>query len=158
MSEFIDVLRIEAEEREAIHANHESSRPLSEDYELIGLVGEAEFSRAYHQPMDLNRRAGGDGRIDFVIPLAYTVDVKTARKAYNLIEERGKIEADIYVLAQYIEDGRKAKMLGWEWGSVLVKAPYKDFGHGIINHYIPREQLRPMSDLERRIMHLKVSI
>ena len=152
---FIDFLQNEANVRERIHANHASSRPLSKNYDFVGLAGEAEFMRIFRQPMDTDRKPGGDSKIDFTVPLKFTVDVKTARKALNLIVEVGEVEADIYVLASFSDKDQTAELLGWEWGKILKKAPSKDFGYGIINHYIPRENLRPIDELIEKVMYLK---
>lgn len=154
MDELDELLQREAERREQAHASDPDSRPLSKDYELIGLIGEAEFARTYRQPLDLSGRSRGDGGIDFMVPLAYTVDVKTFRNPLHLIEKQGRIVADIYVLADYSDKTRKATLLKWEWGRVLRQAPVRDFGHGILNHYIACERLRPMSELTHRIMRL----
>lgn len=139
-----------------LHAGQKSNRPLSEGYELVGLVGQIEFARVYHQPVDFERRPAGDGGIDFTVPLAFTVDVKCARTPNNLLVEEGKISADLYVLAEYLESEHRAKLLGWEYGLIVAKAPKKDFGYGVINHYIARGKLRDMDELGRRIMHLTV--
>jgi hypothetical protein len=140
-----------AERRAAIHAGHASSRPLSDGYENVGLAGEVAFGMFCGQCPDFSERPGGDKGIDFVVPLLYTVDVKTARNAGNLIHEAGKkMPADIYVLAEYGEDGA-ASLVGWEWRQRLMAAPTKDFGYGIVNHYIQRTALRPMGDMARRI-------
>ena len=141
----------EAQGRHEAHKDHASSRPLSEDYELIGLLGEVEFGKLTGQMVDLERRLDGDKGVDFVVPLNFTVDVKTARKAFHLIHEVGKGFADIYVLAQYDDGTKGVELIGWEWGAVLARAPEKDFGYGIRNHYIPADKLRPMSELVRRI-------
>ncbi len=107
-------------------------------------------------PLNLKRRPGGDGGIDFVIPLAFTVDVKCFRKAFNLIQEVGKVAADIYVLAEFSDARCRADLVGWEYGSILAKAPVKAFSDANIQtHYIARAALRPMRDLGRRIMRLK---
>ena len=55
---------------------------------------------------------------------------------------------DIYVLADYNEGN--SILLGWEWGKTLIQAPTKDFGYGVINHYIPAEDLRPISTIKER--------
>lgn len=157
MSEQLDpneLLMIEANARHELHADHPSHRPLSDGYELVGLIGEAEFARVFKLPLDLNRRPNGDGRVDFIVPFRITVDVKTARKANNLIEEQGKVSCDIYVLAEYFDEDKRADLLGWEKGEVLARAPVRDFGKGILNHYIPRERLRPIPDLLKRVMRL----
>ena len=154
MTDLLDRLFAEfAEERARLHAEHASSRPLSDGYELVGLKGEAEFQRVFNVPMDLNPRSGGDAGVDFVVPLRTTVDVKCARKAFNLIQEQGKVGgADIYVLAQYHDETQHAELLGWAWKAELLRAPVRDFGKGIVNHFIERQDLRSIASLHDRIM------
>lgn len=147
-------LATEAAKRAALHASHASSRPLSDGYEEIGLRGEVAFGQFCGQCPDFTKRPGGDGGVDFVVPLLYTVDVKSARKANYLIHEAGKeMPADIYVLSEVI-DGQ-ASLVGWEWKSRLERAPARDFGHGIVNHHIAREQLRPMRELGERVWRVR---
>lgn len=151
-----DLLKAEADARHALHLGHTTSRPLSKDYELVGLAGEKEFAIQFNQPMDWGRKPKGDGGVDFVIPIRFTVDVKTARAAYNLIVERGKVAADIYVLAEYTDGPpTNAHLWGWAFKGEVLSAPVRDFGYGITNHYIPRDSLRPMGELRERVMHLK---
>lgn len=138
-----------ASERQSLHKDHATSRPLSEGYEDVGMAGEVAFGRFSGLMPDLERRPGGDGGTDFDLPVVFTVDVKTARKAGHLIHEVGKRFADIYVLAEYDDGDKTACLVGWAWGIALRAAPTKDFGYGIVNHYIPRENLRPMGDLKR---------
>jgi hypothetical protein len=144
-------LSSEAQARSALHQSQTSNRPLSEASELIGLIGEFEFGRVTGRMPDLEHRPNGDGGFDFVVSLRFTVDVKTAERPFNLIHEQGKPFADIYVLAQYVPDSQRAPLLGWEWGANLRAAPVRDFGHGVFNHYIPRERLRPMAELLKRM-------
>ena len=139
-----------AEEREAIHRNHTSSRPLSKNYEYIGLKGEAQFSKEFGLDLDVKLRPGGDKGSDFLTTLG-SIDVKTARKAYNLIVEKNKVDADIYVLAQYDDSIDKAILLGWAIKDQVLDAPAKDFGYNIINHYIPKSKLMPMDSLKNFI-------
>jgi hypothetical protein len=146
---FLEIIKNESDERHESHKNHASSRPLSEDYELIGLLGEVEFAKKTGVMLDLERKLGGDAGIDFIVPLAFSVDVKTARKPFHLIHEKGKKFADIYVLAGI--DGDDVTLIGWEFGKVLEKSPAKDFGYGIINHYIPASKLKKMDELYKRM-------
>jgi len=153
-------IKQEAQDRHDLHEGQDSHRPLSENYELVGLKGEAEFARMFMMERDRDLRPGGDMGIDFHIHLdtdteirRFSVDVKTARKTGNLIiEQKQKHDADIYVLAKYDDDTESATLLGWEWGKTLRQAPVKDFGHGVINHYIPRRNLRPISELKKRFV------
>lgn len=157
-----DPIRQHAIERERLHANHASSRPLSSDYELLGMRGEQAFCAMFGGEVDLTLRPGGDGGTDHILTIwgyvgsvkravRVPVDVKTARKPYNLIVERGKVRPNhIYILAQYIDADDRAVLLGWEWGDVVMAAPCKDFGYGVINHYIPRAKISPMERLKRR--------
>jgi hypothetical protein len=135
-----------AARRHALHENHPTHRPLSDGYEEVGLAGEAAFAAATGLEIDTEDRPGGDAGRDFILPL--TIDVKTARKAFNLIVEVGHVNSDIYVLAEF-KDG-KAEMVGWAWGKELRSRPTRDFGHGVNNHFIPREELRPMGPLLRK--------
>ena len=146
-------LALEAEQRTKLHEGEAGQRKMSENYDLVGMAGEAEFSRLTGVALNWHRGKGGDNGIDFVVPLRFTVGIKTARKPYYLICEEDKIVADIYVLAQYFDDGR-AELLGWTYGHVLKRAPLKDFG-GIMNRAIRCEDLKPMSELLERIMRLR---
>jgi len=155
-NEFLSLqLNEAANSRADVHADHASSRPLSEGYEGVGIAGEWAFAQFCGLMPDLERKPGGDKGIDFVVPLFFTVDVKTARKAGNLIHEQGKPFADIFILAEYDDDAKAAQLVGWEWGAKLRIAPTKDFGYGVINHYIPRAQLRNMRDLRKYIRIIK---
>lgn len=136
-----NTIRTIANQRVSLHAQHSSCRPLSEDYEYVGLLGEVRFAETLNLSVDLSTRPKGDNGIDFYTPIG-TIDVKTARKAYNLIVEKGKVFADIYVLAQYADD--KVAFLGWEHGDEIKQCPTRDFGYGIINHYKPVSQLKHM--------------
>jgi hypothetical protein len=134
-------------DRENIHKNHKSSRPLSINYEYIGLLGEYQFAVEFGFDVDEELRPEGDRGKDFISPLG-KIDVKTARKAYNLIVEVGKVDSDIFVLAQYFDESDKVKLLGWATREEVLDAPSKDFGYGIINHYIPKRGLKPISELK----------
>jgi hypothetical protein len=136
-----------ASSREAIHRSHASSRPLSVNYEYIGLLGEACFAEEMGLELDRTARPGGDKGVDFITPLG-TIDVKTARKAYNLIHEQGKAIANILVLAQYDDSTDSITFLGWEYGTVVTSRPTRDFGYRVINHFIPVKSLKPMESLK----------
>ena len=147
--------KIEAASRTAAHDGLSSQRKLSEGFEIVGVFGEIEFALQAGLPLPLDQNILSDGGVDFVAPLRFTVDVKTARKAFNLIQEVGKIAADIYVLAEFDGESERARLVGWEWGAALRQAPTRDFGHGIVNHYIPASSLRPMAELFDRIVRVR---
>jgi len=142
------------EDRTAIHEGQSSQRILSENHDAVGMAGEWAFGELSGLWPDTEERPGGDGGKDFALPLRFTVDIKTARKPYNLIHEQGKPFADIFILAQYDEETGKANPIGWQWGAALKKAPTKDFGYGVINHYIPADKLKPIEELQSRIIKL----
>jgi len=137
-------------EREDVHKDHASSRPLSKDYEYVGMVGEAQFAKEFNFKLDKELRPEGDGGKDFSCSLG-TIDVKTARKAFNLIVEEGHVRADIHILAQYNENKETATLLGWAYKKEVLDAPKKDFGYGVINHYIPKNKLRSIESLKQKI-------
>jgi len=136
-----------ANDRETLHKYHESSRPLSKNYEYVGLKGESQFAKEFGFKIDKTLRPSGDNGKDFETKIGI-IDVKTARNAYNLIVEEGKVVSDIYVLAKYIDDTDTVELLGWEYKKEILKAPTRDFGYGIINHYIPKNKLRSLKSLE----------
>lgn|SRR5258708_11901480 len=120
----------------------DSTRELSEGYEEVGVLGELAFAQIAGLEIDSNTYKGGDNGVDFVVPL--TIDVKTARKPFNLIVEEGKVKSLIYILYGMVD---KPYPVGWEWGINIKNAPTKDFGYGVINHYIPAQQLKPVNEL-----------
>ena len=142
-----DLLKI-AEQRSKTHVGHASQRVLSEDYNLIGVSGEFAFADKFNLQVDDSIKPSGDKGVDFVLDLSFTVDVKTAKLPYNLLLEVGKPVVDIYVLADYNKGN--STLLGWEWRKILSLAPSKDFGYGVINHYISALDLRPMEELYER--------
>lgn len=140
-------LKDEAQARHDLHKDQASHRPLSKGYEYVGLRGEDEFAERLGTSLDWTRRPGGDKGVDFVIA-DITIDVKTARKAYNLIVEKGKVWADIYVLAGYSDEDDSVFFWGWELGHNMLRRPLKRFHEdGPLNHYLPRTGLKSMGDL-----------
>ena len=147
MLEEVDLTEI-ADKRSGSHKGHESQRILGENHDLVGVSGEAIFAKYFGLKINDDIKPEGDDGIDFLLGLNFSVDVKTARKPFNLLLEVGKPVADIYVLAEY-NDGAQ-NLLGWEWGMNLSQAPTRDFGYGVINHYIPAEELRSLDELLNR--------
>jgi hypothetical protein len=135
-----------AAQRARIHASHTSSRPLSPDYELVGVAGEAAFAQEFGLKVDATARPEGDGGVDFTLPIG-TVDVKTYRLPYHLLRETDKPHADILVLAAFDDTTGEAHLIGWEWDSVMRQCPTRDFGYGIVSHYKAAEELKPISEL-----------
>ena len=141
-----------AQEREFLHRNHKSSRPLSLNYEYIGLKGEAKFAEEFGMLVDTNARPAGDKGTDFSSVIG-SIDIKTARKAWNLIVEEGKVLSEVYVLAKYTDQTDEIELLGWEYKDKILNSPKIDFGYGIINHYISSKKLKPMSHLKNAIFN-----
>jgi hypothetical protein len=136
---------------EAVHADHASSRPLSDGYEAVGKAGEVALGRHMGWEVNWSVLPGGDGRVDFMVSGAggVTVDVKTARKPFNLLREVDKPHANILVLAGYafVDGHHVVTLYGWERDAAMLREPVKDFGYGIDNHYLPRARLRDMATL-----------
>jgi hypothetical protein len=142
----LDFLNKEAEARRKRNCEKPSERPLSDNYHLVGMVGEWEFGKLCGKMPDFAVKDFGDGGCDFVVSLRFTVDVKTTR-GNRLLLEKGKPLADIYVLAKYDDETSTAKILGWEWGKILQAQPPFDTGRGIINHCLEAVKLRPIDEL-----------
>ncbi len=152
--------------RNAVFAGLARNRPLSNNYEGVGLEGEFEFGRFCGLMPRMKPGRGGDGGYDFELPVVFTVDVKTSRKADVLLVESGKVKADIYVLAKYDDEetickddgelvGTAASLLGWCWSTHVKSKPPVDTGRGIVNHAIPVEELRPMEELQKMMGKVK---
>lgn len=138
-----------ARKRSEIHNKHSSQRKLSKDYDLVGLSGERQFSMEFGGELDVTIKAEGDSGIDFTSDGVGTVDVKTYRKAYNLLREERKEHATVLVLAQYNEANHGAELLGWEYSESLLDCPKKDFGYGVVNHYKHASKLKPIAELKK---------
>jgi hypothetical protein len=140
-----------APDRAAAHVGDPTTRALSPNFNEVGMAGEFAFGEFCGLWPDTSLSRNGDGGHDFTVPLMFRVDVKTFRLPRCLLVEVGKPICDIYVLAGYDDETRKAELLGWEWGATVAKAPTHDFGRGVVSHYIPADELRNMSELQRRI-------
>ena len=42
----------------------------------------------------------------------------------------------------------EAYLIGWEWDSEMVKCSTKDFGYGIVSHYVAAKELREIKGFE----------
>jgi len=137
------------------------SDPNVED--IIGVAGEQAFANRYGIKIDESIRPDGDNHIDFKLQYVdgfdvkqLTIDVKTAKKPFNLLIKDWEIDkcADILILAKYNDD-KSVELLGWEYKSIMKKQPTKVFSSlGINNYYKSREQLRPMSELDKIMKHM----
>lgn len=149
-----DDLVEEARARRRLHDGWRLHQPLSPNGDLIGLRGEEALAATFGLSIDLVRRPFGDGGADNVLVLdgkPYRVDVKCARKPVYLLVPIGKVQPrTIYVLARYDDRFDTASLLGWQWGTVIAKMPTRDFGYGVVNHYIARGELRDIGELMER--------
>lgn len=154
-------LEVAAFNRHELHKDRKSSRPLSKDYELVGLAGEAALAKFAGSALDLSLRPGGDKGKDATItlmtdsgPRTFTVDVKTARKPANILVEVGKVRADIFIIAQYYEMTGTASLLAWQWGSVIKRIPPRDVGgFGVLSHAQRTRDARKMEELAERLVN-----
>jgi hypothetical protein len=138
-------LMVHAQLRGVLHKGGWKTRPYTDNPTYVGLLGEAEFAREFGLEVDLELKREGDGHIDFDTSIG-TIDVKTARKPWYLLMEKGSPHADIMVLAQLLED-EKVVLLGWEWGSEMEKMPAKKWGYPLVSHYKVAKRLKPIEDL-----------
>lgn len=140
----------EANARHVVHKRQSSSRPLSEDYELVGLAGEVQFELDFGVPRNAAILPGGDGRVDFTYN-GHTFDPKVARKAFNLLREINKPHADILILGQYHDYGDEISVtwVGWDYDSEMLKCPVRPFMRGgPMNHFKPASELRSIEELK----------
>jgi hypothetical protein len=161
MSDVGDPIADEAWRREASHhEGHRNFRPhlRPKGANLMGLRGEKAFADRLGLQVDLSPRLGGDGNVDLRLKLRverkieFVVDCKAALVPKDLIVEADVCKPEtIYVLCRYWEDTDSCTLIGWQWGSVLMKSEPKDYGYGIINYWCPAGLLRDISELEARV-------
>jgi hypothetical protein len=153
----------EAERREQLH--HEAGdyrAPVGEitgyEADLKGLRGEKEFALVFGQSITCLYGPGGDGGADFCVDFtidgqrrSFDVDVKAASKPVWLISwaKEGETRPNtIYVLAHHIDAEARAVLLGWQWGSVLMKSTPRRLGSRMV-YWVPRKWLRSIDELKK---------
>jgi hypothetical protein len=135
----------------ALHAKYDGTKHAAfyADYMKIAVACEWAFGAWAGLKPDIRQRDGGDGGIDFTLPLLATVDVKGIHEGDQYLAHKvDKPMADIYVLAEYIEARNCAHLIGWVPGPVLkAQPPAKLRPDGYLNHLLQRTQLFPMISL-----------
>ena len=128
--------------------------PNKED--IIGMAGELAFGKRYSLQVDKSIRPNGDGHVDFRVVMnngnTFTIDIKTAIKAYNLLIKEREINkcAIVLVLAQYDPANGEVCFLGWRTKGFMKTMPKKVFSFlGITSHFCPRDQLNSMEELDQ---------
>jgi len=142
---------VEGRRRQEVHGEHGTARffPDPAEENIICLYGEKHFAEVFDLEVDLTERPEGDGGRDFYLPGVGIVNVQTFRNPFNLLVKECDIKkvVNVYVLQRFNED-KTVDILGWEYGAVMAKRPKRDVGgYGIISHYKPREELKPLSSL-----------
>jgi hypothetical protein len=139
--------------RQAAHPNGTPRFFGDKDLEdCIGIAGEIAFAKKFNLIIDTTIRPEGDGHVDFKTSIG-TIDVKTARKAFNLLVKEWEMPkcADILVLAKF-NDYLDIEFLGWETKEKMATMQIKDFGYGIRNYYRNRVLLKPIEELEKMLI------
>lgn len=138
-----------ADARHQLHKGKRSSRPLTTDYEFIGLVAEFAFGEAYGLEVDTTLRPNGDDGYDFKTPIG-TIDIKASAKPPKWLPvEFMKAKADIYVQAHVALPTKTVTFLGWAYKKAVEEHPVQDkWGYGILSHWVPKKALKPMEELE----------
>jgi len=140
-----------AARRHALHSSQISHRPLSNDYELVGLVAEAAVARRLGLDMDLSDHPEGDGRVDFYTHIG-TIDAKGAQKPKHLLREVGKPHSDILVLVKVSIVQKMYRIIGWEYDSEMLECATGNMpGYTVNNHIKPAGDLRSISELDKLI-------
>ena len=132
-----------------------ANRVWSEDYVRVWLAGEIALSEFTKVLPVFESKFYGDGGEDshiFIEGKRFTINVKTSKKPYNLVAEPNRNKADIYCLARYFAETDRAMLLGWQWSSVIHKAPIKKLNEvGVDLHTLPQHELRDMEILARKM-------
>lgn len=151
-------LRWKAEVLASRHDGQASSRPLSVDYELVGLLGEMAFCLQFDFTLAGDRHGGGDGHKDAGLWVGMlTFDVKAARKPAHLLREVDRPHGDILILAHSDTEEMTSCLLGWEFDVEMLKCPVKPFNttNPIPSHFKPRRHLRPIAELHAWVRNIR---
>ena len=140
-----------ARDRHKLHEGQASHRPLSTDYQLVGLAGEFAFGQKYFMDVDWTLRPAGDNGTDFKAWIG-NVDVKTFQKPIHLLVEVGKARADYYVLGGCKATGNvcEVQLLGWATKAEVLGAEQKTFD--VLSHAIHQKKLHDMRWLDMLLL------
>lgn len=133
-----------------------ANRKWSDDYVRVWLAGEIALAEFTGIKPDFTSKFNGDGGTDSVLQFKdgsrYRVNVKTSKKPYNLVAEPNRSRADIYMLAQYFPETKKASIIGWQWASVVYKKPKRTLSlNGVPLHCLPIDELRDIRILKEKM-------
>jgi hypothetical protein len=138
----------EIAKRARAHQSQASTRPLSPNFEMIGIAGEVQFSYDHDVKRNREINRAGDGGIDFVMPDGTKINVKTRANCRALLHEKGKHSpADLIVVGQFHDEGEVfwVEFMGWEFVSTIEQAPIVELSTGVTNHEVAIEDLRSMT-------------
>lgn len=120
-----------ADQRSKQKEHYMSSNPMSDNYELVGVLGELIYSFVMGEMMDTRLKIAGDDGIDFS---KVSVQVKASEeyKAKHLIEYMNKkLNFDYYVFVIVNLEEKTGYIKGWISVSDFIKKRYRrDFGYG----------------------------
>lgn len=114
----------------------------------IGIYGEGAFHMVSGLPMNNDILDYGDDGKDFEYQGKF-IDVKTARNPGHLLVK--EIEWERSKASYFVQAGLKhpeipftVDLIGWETREEMMKAPKRDWGRGILNHYKKSYNLKPI--------------
>jgi len=151
-------------EREKLHDGQASQRKLSEDYEKVGVKGEAEFCRVFRVRQDMVLRLRGNKgkeyRLTFALcPLCNAPNCIHGRPAYRArvrtqawsktewVIEYEKLDADLFVFAFYDRKKDEASLIGWLTVKEIMRFPHSVWPLTIDNYRFKRRALRGIASL-----------
>jgi hypothetical protein len=136
---------------------------LNGDGNFYGFLGELVFE-AYLKGLGIPysckdghflRQKGGWDTYDFIV-YGSSVDVKTVRDKpdyKNLLVEKKKfdngVKYDYYVAVRLVGEPEptQAVISGFARREDVMKAEFKEFGHGVVDYFLPLDELHPISEL-----------
>jgi hypothetical protein len=134
-----------AAQRTAMRRGSAKRTPFGEDYERRGVCGEVALYELFgSSKKPEGRLIYGDNGIDFRVRMLdrdnqriteHTVDVKCAEYP-KYLWVKPPPRADVYVLARYSPQTRRAVCIKWCWGIDVAAAPITTDKNGIRHHEI----------------------
>jgi hypothetical protein len=129
---YYEWLKDVAKKREALKERTvKNRRILSDNKEIVGLMGEMAYSIVTGESVDTRLLLGGDGGVDF--PGGVNVKATDHKEAKWLIVDLDKLhEADVYVMVLVDLGKMIGDIIGWiDLETFLEIGCEKDFGHGM---------------------------
>lgn len=141
LSPYIEYAQFIAKQRHEQKKNYATSKQLSPNYELVGVLGEIVYQILINENFDHRLLINGDDGFDF--KNGVNVKASEEKKAEHLIEYLDKDFPNIYVFVKINLEEKYGYIYSWIFGKDFKKiAQIRNFGYGD-RYSIMLEEMKP---------------